>query len=38
VDISGVRAGAFDSVLLGHGEPVGEVRIVGELARMAGRG
>jgi L-asparaginase II len=38
VDVSGVRAGAFDSVLLGHGEPVGEVRIVGELARMAGRG
>ena len=38
VDISGVRAGAFDSLLLGHGEPVGDVRIVGELARLAGRG
>lgn len=37
VDVSGVRAGAFDSVLLGHGRPVGEVRIVGELARIAGR-
>lgn len=38
VDISGVRAGTFDSLLLGHGEPVGDVRIVGELARLAGRG
>jgi hypothetical protein len=38
VDIAGVRADAFASVLLGHGKPVGEVRIVGELARLAGRG
>ena len=38
VDIAGVRADAFASVLLGHGEPVGDVRIVGELARLAGRG
>lgn len=38
VDILAVRGGTFDSVLLGHGKPVGEVRIVGELARMAGRG
>ena len=38
VDISGVRPDAFASVLLGHGKPVGEVRIVGELARLAGRG
>lgn len=37
VDISGVRSGAFDSPVLGHGERVGEVRIVGELARIAGR-
>jgi hypothetical protein len=25
-------------LVLGHGKPVGDVRIVGELARLAGRG
>ncbi|MFM8563853.1 MAG: asparaginase [Acidimicrobiia bacterium] len=38
VDISGVDPAAFESVVLGHGKPVGAVRIVGELARLAGRG
>lgn len=36
VDISGVRPDAFDSLILGHGKRVGEVRIVGELARLGG--
>lgn len=38
VDVSGVDPAAFTSVVLGHGKPVGEVRIVGELARLAGHG
>ncbi|MEY2641781.1 MAG: hypothetical protein RLZZ368_428 [Actinomycetota bacterium] len=38
VDVSAVREGTFDSLVLGHGKPVGDVRIVGELARLAGRG
>lgn len=36
VDISQVRPDAFDSTILGHGNRVGEVRIVGELAQIGG--
>ena len=36
VDISAVRSDAFSSIILGHGKAVGEVRIVGELARLSG--
>jgi L-asparaginase II len=35
VDISQVRPDAFESTILGHGSRVGEVRIVGELARLS---
>lgn len=37
VDLSGVVPSTFESTVFGHGRPVGEVRIVGELARLAGR-
>lgn len=36
VDVSGVDASAFASIVLGHGRPVGAVRCVGELAVLAG--
>ena len=36
IDISQVRPDAFDSTILGHGNWVGEVRIVGELAQIGG--
>ena len=36
IDISQVRPDAFQSNILGHGQRVGEVRIVGELARIGG--
>lgn len=36
VDVSGVDASAFTSIVLGHGRPVGAVRCVGELAVLAG--
>jgi L-asparaginase II len=36
IDVSRVAPSAFVSVVFGHGRPVGEVRIVGELARLAG--
>jgi L-asparaginase II len=36
VDISQVRPDAFDSTILGHGNRVGELRIVGELAQIGG--
>lgn len=34
VDVSGVDQRAFVSPILGHGEPVGDVRIVGDLAAV----
>jgi len=36
IDISQVRPDAFESMILGHGSRVGEVRIVGELAQIGG--
>jgi len=37
VDVSDVPADVFASPVLGHGRPVGEVRVVGELARQLQR-
>lgn len=37
VDVSGVDPSAWVSPILGHGRPVGEVRIVGSLARFQGQ-
>lgn len=36
IDTSGVDPHAFSSPILGHGRPVGEVRIVGSLAALVG--
>jgi L-asparaginase II len=36
IDIAQVRPDAFESMILGHGSRVGEVRIVGELAQIGG--
>lgn len=37
VDMGGIDAEIFESLVLGHGQHVGEVRIVGDVAAFLGR-